>query len=277
MQTFDELKRTLDNVKLIARGSQKTVYSANHFKFGAIVVKLFFKIDSRSLRELSIGYMEIANAPEIFDVGEVVYEGEITLYVFEQKIEGELLADLIKRKELFNIEKAIDFLKQGLLFIEQLEKRNIVHRDIKPYNIIINPDGKVYFLDFGIARILGVESITDSGDLVGPHAPGYASPEQFNNRKRLIDSRADMFSLGVVTYECITGFNPFIKGATTNFQVLMNTMTISPLKINMPGDVNNEFIEMLYNLFSIYPSDRPRNAANALILLQLVKTNLCLE
>ena len=81
------------------------------------------------------------------------------------------------------------------LFIKQLEACKIVHRDIKPENIIVTSAGKIFFLDFGIARILGLPTLTKTEAIVGPHTPGYAAPEQFNDLKSDIDSRADLFSI----------------------------------------------------------------------------------
>ncbi len=83
----------------------------------------------------------------------------------------------------FSLEDAVYFLEQGLNFIASIEKEKIVHRDIKPENIIRTKEGKIYFLDFGIARIIGADSLTKTEALMEPHTPGYSAPEQFNNLK----------------------------------------------------------------------------------------------
>lgn len=209
MRDFDELKATLSGLNQIARGGQKVVFSAAHPTYGSVVLKLFFKMDARSQREIDISEnSEFGCVPTIYETGHVTYEGTDTLYVIEQRIDGEELRKRIERGERFTLKEAVEFLEQGLAFIKKLEEKKIVHRDIKPENIIVSADGKVYFLDFGIARILGVPSLTKTEALAGPHTPGYAAPEQFNNLKNDIDSRADLFSIGVVTYECLSGKNP---------------------------------------------------------------------
>jgi serine/threonine-protein kinase len=153
-----------------------------------------------------------------------------------------------------------------------LEEKNIVHRDIKPENIIVSVDGKVYFLDFGIARILGVPSLTKTEALVGPHTPGYAAPEQFNNLKSDIDSRADLFSIGVVTYECLSGKNPFSEGATSHLDILQRTETITPVSFKIPGDTQQQFMGLLSSLMGKFPSRRPKDATQALNWLSAAKS-----
>ncbi|KXK65439.1 serine/threonine-protein kinase [Christensenella minuta] len=206
MENFQNFKKKYLDFTPLARGGQKQVYKAESSKYGNVVVKLYFNVgDPRSEREIDIGLNKnFNNVPKIFETGYLEIEGEKTLYIVEQRVNGELLRAKIQRNDYLNLKEAVIFLEQGLTFIEQLEKENIVHRDIKPENIIVDNNGIVYFLDFGIARVLGQPSLTQTEAMFGPHTPGYAAPEQFNNLKSNIDSRTDLFSIGVVTYECIT-------------------------------------------------------------------------
>ena len=172
MRDFKELEATLSNLTQIARGGQKVVYSATHPTFGNVVVKLFFKTDARSQREIDIGSeINFDCVPKIHETGHVTYVGSDTLYIIEQRVDGEELRNRLVRGECFTLKEAVNFLEQGLAFIKQLEEKNIVHRDIKPENIIVAADGKVYFLDFGIARILDVPSLTKTEALMGPIRP----------------------------------------------------------------------------------------------------------
>jgi serine/threonine-protein kinase len=160
MQNFETLKKAFVDLVPLARGGQKAVFGATHQQHGNVVVKLFFKADARSQREISINEkISFDCVPKIYETGQVVYEGMETLFVIEQRVGGEELRKRIARGDHFILKEAVDFLEQGLLFIRQLENINIVHRDIKPENIIISPQGKVFFLDFGIARILGASSL----------------------------------------------------------------------------------------------------------------------
>lgn len=273
MATFEELCQTFENVSVLKRGGQKQVYRAHNDQYGDCVIKLYFSnSDPRSKREIEIGEsINLDMVPKIYDVGTVEYEQQETLYVVEEMITGKELREILNDGKRFTLEEAVDFIEQGLSFICEIEKKNIVHRDIKPENIIVNDDGKIYFLDFGIARIIGGESLTKTELLLGPHTPGYAAPEQFNNMKKEIDSRADIFSLGVVTYECITGENPFRKNANSSIEVLQNTETITPVSYSINGDSQNQFMALLGSMMGKYPSRRPRSAEQALGWLNAAK------
>jgi serine/threonine-protein kinase len=278
MRSFDELKATLANLTQIARGGQKVVFGATHSTYGNVVLKLFFSIDARAHREIDINVnSDFECVPTVYETGHVVYEGAETLYVIEQRIGGKELRQHIERGERFTLKEAVDFLEQGLVFIRQLEEKSIVHRDIKPENIIISTGGKVYFLDFGIARILNMPSLTKTAALAGPHTPGYAAPEQFNNLKSDIDSRADLFSIGVVTYECLSGKNPFREGATGHLDVLQRTETITPVSFRIHGDTQQQFMGLLSSLMGKLPSRRPTGAIQALNWLNGAKSTFHYE
>ena len=151
---------------------------------------------------------------------------------------------------------------------------HIVHRDIKPENLILTHDQLVYFLDFGIARILDMQSLTQSDAAFGPHTPGYAAPEQFNNLKRDIDSRADLFSLGVVTYECLTGRNPFRENAASILDVLQRTATVTPASYQVAGDDQHLLMGLISSMMGKTPSMRPKDATQALGWLNVIKPTL---
>ena len=274
MKTFQDIcTEEFDNVNLLKHSGKKVVFEGSHKVYGESVVKLYFQLnDPRALREIEIEKtLDLPMIPQIYDKGTVEYEGSETLYIIEEKILGTELRQSLNRGMRFSLEDAVYFLEQGLNFIVNLEKRKIVHRDIKPENIIRTKAGKVYFLDFGIARIIGADSLTKTGALMGPHTPGYSAPEQFNNLKKEIDSRADIFSLGVVTYECITGTNPFREGSASALEVLQKTETITPVQYVIKGDSQSQFMALLSTMMGKYPSRRPKTAEQALGWLNAAK------
>jgi len=273
--TFDELRNQFADMTQLARGGQKVVWQASHPQYGQVVLKLYFSIDARAKREIEISQtVKLDRVPCIYETGTVVYEGQDTLYVVEQFVAGRTLRSFLNNGERFDLCIAVSFLEQGFDFVRQLEKHQIVHRDIKPENLIITQDRRVYFLDFGIARMLDRQSLTQSDAAFGPHTPGYSAPEQFNNLKRDIDSRADLFSLGVVTYECVTGKNPFRENAASALDVLQRTATVTPASYHIPGDDQHLFMGLLSSLMGKSPSMRPKDATQAGGWLNAVKPTL---
>ena len=280
MKKFQEMcQEEFEKIELMARGGQKIVFDGVHNSYGETVIKLYFQLnDPRSLREIQIERdLNLSMVPKIYETGTIEYEGTETLYIIEQKVKGTELRKVLESGKRFSLEEAVTFLEQGLEFIACIENKGIVHRDIKPENIIRADDGRIFFLDFGIARILGADSLTRTGAMMGPHTPGYAAPEQFNNLKREIDSRADIFSLGVVTYECITGKNPFREGSINALEVLQKTETITPVQYSIKGDTQSQFMALLGAMMGKYPSRRPRTAKQAIDWLKVAKKTFVYE
>ena len=280
MKKFQEMcQEEFEKIELMARGGQKIVFDGVHNSYGETVIKLYFQLnDPRSLREIQIERdLNLSMVPKIYETGTIEYEGTETLYIIEQKVKGTELRKVLENGKRFSLEEAVTFLEQGLEFIACIENRGIVHRDIKPENIIRADDGRIFFLDFGIARILGADSLTRTGAMMGPHTPGYAAPEQFNNLKKEIDSRADIFSLGVVTYECITGKNPFREGSINALEVLQKTETITPVQYSIKGDTQSQFMALLGAMMGKYPSRRPRTAKQAIDWLKVAKKTFVYE
>ena len=280
MKKFQEkCQEEFEKIELMARGGQKIVFDGVHNSYGETVIKLYFQLnDPRSLREIQIERdLNLSMVPKIYETGTIEYEGTETLYIIEQKVKGTELRKVLESGKRFSLEEAVTFLEQGLEFIACIENKGIVHRDIKPENIIRADDGRIFFLDFGIARILGADSLTRTGAMMGPHTPGYAAPEQFNNLKKEIDSRADIFSLGVVTYECITGKNPFREGSINALEVLQKTETITPVQYSIKGDTQSQFMALLGAMMGKYPSRRPRTAKQAIDWLKVAKKTFVYE
>mgnify|MGYP000414589050 FL=1 len=280
MKKFQEMcQEEFEKIELMARGGQKIVFDGVHNSYGETVIKLYFQLnDPRSLREIQIERdLNLSMVPKIYETGTIEYEGTETLYIIEQKVKGTELRKVLESGKRFSLEEAVTFLEQGLEFIACIENKGIVHRDIKPENIIRADDGRIFFLDFGIARILGADSLTRTGAMMGPHTPGYAAPEQFNNLKKEIDSRADIFSLGVVTYECITGKNPFREGSINALEVLQKTETITPVQYSIKGDTQSQFMALLGAMMGKYPSRRPRTAKQAMDWLKVAKKTFVYE
>lgn len=271
--SFEEFKQTFDGFSNdpLAAGGQKVVYKASHPEYGKVVVKVLKEKDERTSREIKIMRENHFRAvPKIFDCANIMYQGKATEAIIEEYVEGVNLRELIESGRRFELREAADFLQKSLEFLAEISEKRIVHRDIKPENIIMVGDNPV-FLDFGIARILDASSLTQTGGM-GPNTPGYAAPEQFTGLKDKIDDRADLFSIGVVTYELITGKNPFRENACNVYQIYNNTVTVTPATHQIPGDTQLQFMGLLTSLMSKQIAARPKNANQALDWLESARS-----
>jgi len=143
------------------------------------------------------------NHPNIVTIYEVSEFNGRPFFAMEY-VEGQSLRELIKAKEL-PIERVIDLAIQICEGLHKAHQSGIVHRDVKPANILIDVDGRAKILDFGLASVAGSDHLTKTGSTLG--TIGYMSPEQVRGEQ--VDHRTDIFSLGVVLYELIAGRQPF--------------------------------------------------------------------
>ncbi len=142
--------------------------------------------------------------PNICTIHEINETDDGQLYLVMAYYEGETLKERIERGAL-PLNDAIDIATQVGRGLAEAHGAGIVHRDIKPANLLIATSGVVKILDFGLAKLMGSESITGSAAALGTVA--YMSPEQARGQE--VDHRTDIWSLGVVLYEMVTGQQPF--------------------------------------------------------------------
>jgi eukaryotic-like serine/threonine-protein kinase len=141
------------------------------------------------------------NVCRMFDLG----RAEGTTFITMEFVPGEDLKSFLHRSKQLNIGTAISIAKQVCEGLEEAHRLGVVHRDLKPGNIMIDKDGDAKIMDFGIARSLSGKGITGAGVLIG--TPEYMSPEQVEGKD--VDQRSDIYSLGVILFEMVTGRRPF--------------------------------------------------------------------
>ena len=197
----------------VGAGGMSDVYKAKDHILGRFVaikvLKQEFSEDRNFVAKFrseaqSAAGLEHPNIVNIYDVG----SEEGLYYIVMEYVEGITLKTYIEKKGQLSFKEAISIAIQVARGIESAHNKNIIHRDIKPQNIIISTEGKVKVTDFGIAR--AASSNTISSDVMG--SVHYASPEQARNG--FVDNRSDIYSLGIVMYEMVTGRVPF-DGDTT--------------------------------------------------------------
>ena len=167
--------------------------------------------------------------PNIVTIHDVVHDADTTAVAMEF-VEGETLASMIARRAPLPIDEALVLMEQVCSGLDYAAARGIVHRDIKPADILVGLDGRPRIADFGIAR-LPASTFTMSGAVLG--SAGYMSPEQV--RGGALDARSDLFSAATVFYEMLTGRNPFsgTEAANTLYRIVHEAAapmrTLNPL------------------------------------------------
>lgn len=174
------------------------------------------KFKQESLSAASLTHPNIVN---IYDTG---IEGDI-YYIVMEYVKGETLKNYIKRKDRLNEQEAVKISRQVAEALKHAHTNNIVHRDIKPHNILLTEDGTAKVTDFGIARASTSSTINNTSNVIG--SVHYFSPEQA--RGGYVDEKSDIYSLGIVMYEMITGVLPF--DADNHISVAMKQIQEKPV------------------------------------------------
>lgn len=160
------------------------------------------KFRRESQAAASLSHPNIVN---VYDVGVEEKDGMPIHYIVMEYIKGNTLKEIIREKGKLTVEETLDYSIQIAEALEHAHKNHIVHRDIKPHNIMITDDGRVKVTDFGIARAATTSTVTNSSNVIG--SVHYFSPEQA--RGGYTDEKSDIYSLGIVMYEMITGKVPY--------------------------------------------------------------------
>jgi eukaryotic-like serine/threonine-protein kinase len=264
--------RTIDNryridTKLGA-GGMGTVYGATRLLIGDVVaVKILHselvenpQMLERFRREAqAAACLKHPNAVAIYDF-DVSSEGLV--YLVMELVEGETLRALARRQGPLHSSLAVEIIGQACAALDEAHRLNIVHRDIKPDNIIVatTPTGlRVKVLDFGIAKLRGLtasaDNLTQSGAVMG--TPHYMSPEQCLGEE--IDGRSDIYSLGIVLYELLAGTVPFNSPTSTAIVVQQVTQAPAPIRaINI--SITSAVEAVVLRALEKKPQDRPQTA-----------------
>lgn len=256
----------LENLQPLASGGQKEVFSADHEREGKVVLKILRNesgIERLKREILACTLIGCERVPTIFGTDKLDSQvGECT-WICEQLINGTTLRERLKSGPA----DIGGLVKLGIQILEVLcdaEIERIVHRDIKPDNIMIDLDGNFWLLDFGLARHLDLESLTASAVYGGVGTLGYSAPEQMQNRKRDIDIRADLFALGVTMYEYGTGSNPFREGARDSLEILNRVERMPFPALTIDGCAESGLLDFISALTQKHLTQRPRTAREAM-------------
>jgi tRNA A-37 threonylcarbamoyl transferase component Bud32 len=193
-----------------------------------------------------VNHEGIAN---VYDYG----EEEGSAFLVMELVPGEALSTILEREHTLSTDKVLDIVAQTASALAAAHAAGLVHRDIKPGNLLITPDGRVKITDFGIARIADQVPLTATGQVMG--TVQYLSPEQASGHPA--SPTTDIYSLGIVAYECLAGRRPF----TGESQVAIAMAQINEQPPPLPATVVEPVRNLVYSCIAKNPNERPSSAA----------------
>ena len=197
------------------------------------------------------------NIATLFDYG----EDDGVAYLVMELVDGAPLSAIIKERRRIDADQVRSIIGQCALALGVAHEARVVHRDVKPANILVREDGLVKLTDFGIARAVDASGHTRAGDLLG--TPSYLSPEQALGRPAT--GASDLYALGIVGHEMLSGAKPFDK--PTPIATAMSHLHEPPPPL--PDDVPEDLVGVIEHLLEKDPRNRPENARAVAIRLGL--------
>ncbi|MGO3886463.1 MAG: protein kinase domain-containing protein, partial [Mycetocola sp.] len=194
-----------------------------------------------------VNHEGIAN---VFDYG----EEDGSAFLVMELVPGEPLSTVLEREHVLSTDKVLDIVAQTAAALQAAHSAGLVHRDIKPGNLLITPEGRVKITDFGIARIADQVPLTATGQVMG--TVQYLSPEQASGHPA--SPTTDIYSLGIVAYEALAGKRPFTGESQVAIAMAQINDAPPPLPVTVSEPVRNFVISMIAKK----PSDRPSSAAH---------------
>jgi tetratricopeptide (TPR) repeat protein/predicted Ser/Thr protein kinase len=186
------------------------------------------------------------NAIRIFDLGS---SGPLKFITMEY-VEGRDLADLMEERR-FGVREACSIMRQVCRALDAAHSENVVHRDLKPQNIMVNDQGRVWVMDFGLARSVEMHGLTQTGAVMG--TPAYMSPEQAKGEP--VDTRSDTFAFGIIFYELVTGILPF-QADTILGSLLKRTQEKPQAPIELNPELPQRINDVILRCLEKSPADR---------------------
>jgi serine/threonine-protein kinase len=260
-------------VSHIGEGGMADVYMAtdvlDHKKVAVKILKKEFSENEEFLRRFrneskAIAVLSHPNIVKVYDVG---FTDKIQFIVMEY-IDGITLREYIDSQEVLTWKDSVHFIIQILRALQHAHNRGIVHRDIKPQNIMLFTDGTIKVMDFGIAKFARDQSRTATDQAIG--TVHYISPEQA--RGDVTDEKSDIYSVGVMLYEMLTGVKPFDTDNPVSIAVMhMQTQAKRPRSINPAIPVGLE--EIILKAMEKNAQDRYHTASDMIRDLERFKEN----
>ena len=259
-------------IEQIGVGGMAKVYKAKDRlldRFVAIkILKDQYAEDSEFLKKFnneaqSAAKLSHINIVNVFDIGEDLYKGERIYYIVMEFVDGQTLKDLIVNEKRLSNPDIIDYSIQIAQALKTAHQAGIIHRDIKPQNILIDNYGLLKVTDFGIARVSSNATITYTSSILG--TVHYISPEQAKGK--IVDEKSDLYSLGAVMYEMATGKVPFDADNSVSIAVMHIQDKPEPAK-NLNPNLSDHLNYIIMKLLDKDPANRFLNAKELIDALE---------
>jgi serine/threonine-protein kinase len=210
---------------------------------------------SRFRREaLAAARLVHPNIVQVFDSG--FDESAHQHFIVMEYVPGQSCAEILRDRGHLDVEQAVDIVAQACRGLDYAHRNGVVHRDVKPGNLLVSESGVVKLADFGIARATGQSSITQVGSVLGTAA--YLSPEQARGEEA--GPQADLYSLGVVAYQLLSGRLPYEANSLSELALKQQRESPIPLQRINPH-VPTTLSEAVAVSISVVPEERPRTAS----------------
>jgi len=258
-QVYEGIQRSLD------RGVAVKILAPQHTESPEFV--------ERFLREAKIAAkLNHSNIVHVYDAGRAEAERgepEGLYYIVMELVPGASLKDVLLEKKLIPVEQALGWMKQAAEGLGCAHRAGLIHRDVKPGNLILGPEDEVKVADFGLARAdESASALTQSGAVLG--TPSYMSPEQCEGH--VADARSDLYSLGATFHHMLAGHAPF--EAESIIQVMYKHCSAPRPLLELEGEVGRGLASVVQRLMAVDPGERYQSAADLLAELSRLELGL---
>ncbi len=248
-------------LKMLGEGGMGAVYKANDLEVDRVVALKVIRpeyanrpeILARFKQELVLArQITHKNVIRIFDLG----QRDGVRFITMEYVDGHDLYSLLRSGELIPLDRKVKIAREICRALEAAHEQGVVHRDLKPQNIMVDRSGRVLVMDFGIARSMEDTGLTHTGALIG--TPAFMSPEQAKGEK--LDTRSDLFSFGVIFYEMLTGRAPYV--AETAVGLLLKRVQESPkAPVELDQQIPQALSDIVIKCLAVDREERYQTAA----------------